>query len=172
MMKIFWQDIKQKQQFMLEQGYQVSTFRTLLSDGSSANFFYRLTSALVRYRLSPLAFITLWLNKFLNGCILGAGCQFGSGLILMHPNGIVINSKVRGGNNVVIESGVVIGDEKGQAPTLGHHVFIGAGAKIIGGVTIGNHVKIGANAVVVHDLPDHVTAVGIPAKVIKKGAAQ
>ncbi|MDP4536381.1 serine acetyltransferase [Alkalimonas collagenimarina] len=169
MIKIFWQDIKQKQQFMLEQGYQVSTLRALLSDGSSANFLYRLTSSLVRYRLSPLAFITLWLNKVLNGCVLGAGCQFGPGLILMHPNGVVINSKVRGGMNVVIESGVVIGDEKGKAPVLGHGVFIGAGAKIIGGVSVGDHVKIGANAVVVKDLPDHVTAVGIPAKIIKTG---
>ncbi|MEE2000435.1 serine acetyltransferase [Alkalimonas sp. MEB108] len=167
-MKTFWQDIRQKQSFLQQQGYQVSMLRTLMSDGSSANFLYRLTSALVRYRLSPLAFITLWLNKLLNGCVLGAGCQFGTGLILMHPNGVVINSKVRGGNNIVIESGVVIGDEKGKAPTLGHDVFIGAGAKIIGGVHVGNGVKIGANAVVVKDLPDHVTAVGIPARIIKQ----
>lgn len=143
-----------------------------MSDGSSANFLYRLTSALLRYKLTPLAFITLWLNKFINGCVIGAGCQFGNGLILMHPNGVVINSKVRGGINVVIESGVVIGDEKGMAPSLGDNIFIGAGAKIIGDVTIGNNVKIGANAVVVKSLPDNVTAVGIPARIIDKGLAQ
>jgi len=81
----------------------------------------------------------------------------------------VINSKVIGGKNIVVESGVVIGDEKGQAPILGSNIFIGAGAKIIGGISIGDNVKIGANAVVVKSLPSNVTAVGVPAKIINKG---
>jgi len=162
-------DIKQKQQVLADEGYQVSILRALVSDGTSANALYRLTSWLIKYKLAPLALISLWLNRVINGCVIGAGAKFDQGFVIMHPVGVVINSKVSGGKNIVIESGVVIGDEKGKAPCLGNNIFIGAGAKIIGGVTIGDNVKIGANAVVVKDLPSNVTAVGIPAKVINRG---
>ena len=168
-MKYLKSDIRQKQQILTDEGYQVSLVRTLVSDGTSANALYRLTSWLVKYKLFPLALITLWLNRVINGCVIGAGARFDKGFVIMHPVGVVINSKVVGGNNIVVESGVVIGDEKGKAPVLGSNIFIGAGAKIIGGITIGDNVKIGANAVVVKNLPSNVTAVGIPAKVIQKG---
>tara|TARA_R110002012_G_scaffold243888_2_gene418576 strand:- start:387 stop:905 length:519 start_codon:yes stop_codon:yes gene_type:complete len=163
-------DIKQKQRVLADEGYQVSMLRTLVSDGTSANALYRLTGWLVKYKLSPLALISLWLNRVINGCVIGAGAKFDEGFVIMHPVGVVINSKVCGGKSIIVESGVVIGDEKGQAPVLGSNIFIGAGAKIIGGITIGDNVKIGANAVVVKDLPSNVTAVGIPAKIINKGA--
>jgi len=161
-------DIKQKQQIFTNEGYQVSMIRTLLSDGTSANALYRLTSWFMAFSLSPLAIISLWLNKVINGCVIGAGAKFDKGFVIMHPVGVVINSKVKGGYNITIESGVVIGDEKGKAPVLGNNIFIGAGAKIIGGITIGDNVKIGANAVVVKNLPNNVTAVGIPAKILSK----
>jgi serine O-acetyltransferase len=163
-------DIKQKQKVFAGEGYQVSMLRTLVSDGTSANALYRLTSWLVKYKLSPLALISLWLNRVINGCVIGAGAKFDEGFVIMHPVGIVINSKVCGGKSIIIESGVVIGDEKGQAPILGSNIFIGAGAKIIGGITIGDNVKIGANAVVLKNVPSNVTAVGIPANIINKGA--
>lgn len=168
-MKYLQSDIKQKQKTLADEGYQVSMIRTIVSDGTSANALYRLTSWLVKYKLSPLALITLWLNRVINGCVIGAGAKFDKGFVIMHPVGVVINSKVSGGKNIIIESGVVIGDEKGQAPVLGSNIFIGAGAKIIGGISIGDNVKVGANAVVVKSVPDNSTAVGIPAKVIQKG---
>jgi len=167
-MRYIKSDIYQKQQILTDEGYAVSKLRTFLSDGTSANVLYRLTQFLVAYKLSPLALITIWLNRVINGCVIGAKAAFGKGFVIMHPVGVVINSKVSGGENITVESGVVIGDEKGQAPILGNNVFIGAGAKIIGGITIGDNVKIGANAVVVKDLPSNVTAVGIPAKIINK----
>jgi len=80
----------------------------------------------------------------------------------------VINSKVVGGERIVLESGVVIGDEKGRSPVLMNDIFVGAGAKIVGGVSLGNHVKVGANAVVVKDAAEHQTVVGIPARPVKK----
>ena len=169
-MKYLKSDIKQKQKVLADEGYQVSMLRTLVSDGTSANALYRLTGWLVKYKLSPLALISLWLNRVINGCVIGAGAKFDEGFVIMHPVGVVINSKVCGGKSIIVESGVVIGDEKGQAPVLGSNIFIGAGAKIIGGITIGDNVKIGANAFVVKDLPSNVTAVGIPAKIINKGA--
>jgi serine O-acetyltransferase len=170
--KYLQSDIKQKQKTLADEGYQVSMIRTLVSDGTSANALYRLTSWLVKYKLSPLALITLWLNRVINGCVIGAGAKFDKGFVIMHPVGVVINSKVSGGKNIIIESGVVIGDEKGQAPVLGSNIFIGAGAKIIGGISIGDNVKIGANAVVVKSVPDNSTAIGIPAKVIQKGESK
>lgn len=168
-MKYIKADIKQKQQIFTKEGYQVSIVRTLVSDGTSANILYRLTYWLMQHRLAPLAIITLWLNRVVNGCVIGADAFFDKGFVIMHPVGVVINSKVRGGNNVIVESGVVIGDEKGRAPVLGSHIFIGSGAKIIGDITIGDNVKIGANAVVVKNVPSDVTVVGIPAKVVNKG---
>jgi len=167
-MKTFISDIEQKRQVFLNEGYKTSMIRVLLSDGTSANFLYRLTQWLVAYKLSPLAIITIWLNRVINGCVIGAATSFECGFVIMHPVGVVINSKVRGGRNIVVESGVVIGDEKGQAPVLGDNIFVGAGAKIIGGITIGDNVKVGANAVVVKDVPSNVTVVGIPAKIIRK----
>lgn len=168
-MKYLKSDIKQKQKILADEGYRVSMVRVLLSDGTSANCLYRFTSWLMKLKLFPLAIIPLWLNRVINGCVIGAGASFRQGFVLMHPVGVVINSKVCGGKNIVVESGVVIGDEKGKAPMLGNNIFIGAGAKIIGGITVGDNVKIGANSVVVKDVPSNVTVVGIPAKVVNKG---
>ncbi|MCA9408119.1 MAG: serine O-acetyltransferase, partial [Candidatus Omnitrophica bacterium] len=81
-------------------------------------------------------------------------------------------SEVKGGKNIVIESGVVIGAARNglpvEAPYLKNNIFIGSGAKILGGISIGNHVNIGANAVVLQNVPDNSTAVGVPARIIEK----
>lgn len=121
-----------------------------------------------RHRLLPLAFALQLLNKWMNQCVIGLNAEFGPGFVLVHPVGVVINSKVRGGKGVVLESAVVIGDEKGRSPTLGDDVFVGAGAKIIGGVVVGAGARIGANAVVVKDVPARATAVGIPAHNVRQ----
>ena len=107
------------------------------------------------------------INILLYGAVIGRGAQFGEGFVLLHTVGVVINSEVAAGKNLTIENGVTIGAEKGESPTLGDNVFIGAGAKIIGDVKIGSDVKIGANAVVLKDLPDGATAVGVPARIVK-----
>jgi serine O-acetyltransferase len=66
---------------------------------------------------------------------------------------------------VWIESGVVIGDNRGGVPVLEDDIFIGSGAKVIGGVRLGTGARVGANAVVLSDVPAGATAVGIPARV-------
>ena len=94
-------------------------------------------------------------------------CQIGGGLLLPHPNGVVIHPKARIGPNCLIFQQVTIGTrESSSAPVIGGHVDIGAGAKILGDVMIGDHVCIGANAVVLDNVPSGKTAVGIPAKII------
>jgi Serine acetyltransferase len=89
-------------------------------------------------------------------------CQIEGGLLLTHPNGVVIHPGATIGPNCLILQQVTIV----EGVKIGGHVDIGAGAKIIRAVTIGHHAKIGANAVVVCDVPDGATAVGIPAKII------
>jgi serine O-acetyltransferase len=163
-MKKLTADLKRKQYIFHQDGADVSLLRVIMADGTSANVLYRLMRWFAEIGLSPLAYVCYQLNKFFNGCVIGIGADFGPGLVLMHPIGVVINSKVRGGTNITIESGVVIGDDKGQSPQLNSDIFIGAGAKVIGAVSIGNQVKIGANAVVTKSAPDTATMLGIPAK--------
>ena len=83
--------------------------------------------------------------------------------------GIIINPEVVIGDNVKINQHVTIGGsgEKG-CPVIGDNVYIGSGAKVLGGIRIGNNVKIGANAVVISDVPDNSTAVGVPARIIAR----
>lgn len=159
-------DIRAKAAWLYGADSRRACIKTCLTDGTFAMCMYRLMQASHHYRLAPLAMLFNKLNAFFGRCIIGRGAQFGPRLVLIHSYGIVINRSVRAGSDVYIEHLVTIGAERGQSPTLGDHVFIGAGAKIIGPVQIGSHVKIGANAVVNRDIPSHATAVGIPARII------
>jgi len=92
----------------------------------------------------------------------------GGGLLMPHPQGVVIHPDVEIGPNCLLLQQVTLGTgPKPGVPKLGGHVDVGAGAKILGGVVIGEHAVIGANAVVISDVPAHATAVGVPA-VIKR----
>lgn len=101
------------------------------------------------------------------GADIPLNCQIEGGLLIPHPNGIVIHPEVIIGPNCLIFQQVTIG-AKGEfgLPDIGGHVDIGAGAKILGNIKIGDHARIGANAVVMHDVPAGKTAVGIPAKIL------
>lgn len=132
-----------------------------------AQILYRAMRFCQTHRLGVLAFLIYRLNAFWSGVVIGRGAEFGPGFVLLHSVGVVINSDVRAGRNLVLEHGVTIGAEKGKSPVLGDNVFVGAGAKIIGAVRIGSDVRIGANAVVLTDLPDGATAVGIPARTVR-----
>jgi serine O-acetyltransferase len=104
------------------------------------------------------------------GAQIPLGCRIGGGLRLPHPIGVVIHADAQIGPNCIIFQQVTLAEEKGLAPVVGGHVEIGAGAKIIGGVVIGDHAKIGANCVVLRDVPAGATAVGIPARIVMRGA--
>lgn len=94
-------------------------------------------------------------------------CRLGGGLLMPHPNGIVIHPGAILGVNCLVFQQVTIGaGGRAGLPRIGGHVDIGAGAKILGGVVVGDHARIGANAVVVDDVPPGATAVGIPARVV------
>ncbi|MES2579490.1 MAG: serine acetyltransferase [Pseudomonadota bacterium] len=102
----------------------------------------------------------------ITGADIPINSKIGGGLMIPHPNGIVIHPAAVIGPNCLIFQQVTIGTVDGSAePVIEGHVDIGAGAKILGGVRVGAHAKIGANAVVLIDVPAGKTAIGIPAKV-------
>lgn len=104
----------------------------------------------------------------ITGAEIPLGTRIGGGLLMPHPNGIVINAGVQIGPNCLLFQQVTLGLANGGLPRLGGHVDVGTGAKVLGAVVLGDHARIGANAVVVHDVPAHATAVGIPAKIVRR----
>jgi len=143
--------------------------RVLGWDGTFATMFYRASQFCYRNHLGLIGAILNQLNPILTHAVIGRRAEFGPGLIILHSIGLVVNTGVRAGTHCTMENGVTIGAEKGRAPVLGNHVYIGSGARIIGGVTVGNNVRIGANAVVVKDVPDNATVVGVPARIVRIG---
>ena len=118
----------------------------------------RMNFALLRHRF--------W--SVVTGADIPPNCRLGGGLLIPHPNGIVIHPEVDIGPNCLIFQQVTLGHAPSGLPRIGGHVDIGAGAKIIGGITIGDHARIGANAVVTMDIPAGSTAVGNPARILDR----
>ena len=111
-------------------------------------------------------FVQRFLYRFF-GLEISAGANIGGGLYIAHPNGTVIFAQEIGENCSIIAN-VTIGMRNEWAfPRIGNNVFIGAGARVLGGIHVGDGAVIGANAVVIHDVPAGATVVGIPARVIR-----
>jgi serine O-acetyltransferase len=126
---------------------------------------------LIGFLLRFLAFLFFKIIEMTTGISIPASAEIGKGFYVGHFGGIVLHSDVKMGENCSIGPGVLIGTRglgsKG-VPRIGHNVYIGVGAKVLGDITIGDNVKIGANAVVVRNVPEGATAVGIPAKILPK----
>lgn len=161
-------DLRAKAAWCYGEVRTATLLKTCLTDGTFAMLCYRAMQWCDRYRLAPLSMVFNKVNAIFGQCIIGRGASFGQAFVLVHSQGVVINGSVRGGDHVTIEHQVTIGAEKQRSPIIGNHVFIGAGAKIVGAVTIGDHARIGANAVVVHDVPAGATVGGIPARVLRQ----
>lgn len=102
-------------------------------------------------------------------CDIPLGFNPGGGFVLAHPTGVVIHPRSIVGPNCLFMHQTTLGAARGNrkgTPSIGGHVDVGAGAKIIGAVTIGDHAIIGANAVVLIDVPAGATAAGVPARII------
>ena len=138
--------------------------------GFNAISLYRWGNLFLKLRLPLFPRMCEGLIFFLFNCSIPIRCKIGKGTVCGHRGiGVVINKNAIIGENCLIRPHVVIGGggKKPGAPKIGDNVIIGAGAKNIGGVTVGDGAVIGANAVVIHDIPSGVTAVGVPAKIIK-----
>jgi serine O-acetyltransferase len=144
-----------------------SLLRMLVNDGSAAQILFRTMSFCQTHHLRFLAAFFYRLNAMLTKATIGRNADIGPGFVILHSVGVVINTNVRAGRNLAIYHGVTLGAERNRSPVLGDNVYIGAGAKVIGGVTVGSDVRIGANAVVTKDVPDGATVVGIPARIVR-----
>jgi len=117
-----------------------------------------------------MAKIAIFRHRFwsaVSGADIPINVKIGGGLLLPHPNGIVIHPDAQIGPNCLLFQQVTIGALDGRTPCLGGHVDVGAGAKLLGGILIGDHALIGANAVVLINVPAGKTAAGIPAAILE-----
>jgi serine O-acetyltransferase len=139
--------------------------------GFHALLSYRLAHWLWKRRIPFVPRALSQLARFLTGIEIHPGATIGSGMFIDHGMGVVIGETSEVGDNVTLFQGVTLGGtgkQRGKRhPTLGSHVVVGAGAKVLGPITIGDYVKVGANAVVLQDVPDHSTVVGIPGKIVR-----
>jgi serine O-acetyltransferase len=166
------EDLRRKAVWCYQSDRWPALLKVCFTDGTASMVLYRLMQGSRRWGLTPFEMLFNKVNGFCCNCVIGRGAQFGPGLVLIHSSGIVINGAVRGGSGVFLEHQVTLGAEGRLTPVLGDDIFIGAGAKVIGGITIGDGVRIGANAVVLTDVPANSTAVGVPARIVRRNETQ
>jgi serine O-acetyltransferase len=139
--------------------------------GFHALLAYRVSHWLHAHRVPFIPRALSQLARWLTGIEIHPAARIGTGFFIDHGMGVVIGETAEIGDYVTLFQGVTLGGtgkERGKRhPTLGNHVVVGAGAKILGGIRIGDNVKIGANSVVLKSVPANSTVIGVPARVIK-----
>ncbi|MBQ8140734.1 MAG: serine O-acetyltransferase [Clostridia bacterium] len=144
----------------------------LLYSGVHALMAYRVSHKLYEKERYFEARALSQIARHFTGIEIHPGAKIGKGLVIDHGMGVVIGETAEIGDNCTLYQGVTLGgtgkDVGKRHPTLGNGVLVGAGAKILGPLKIGDNSKIAANAVVLSEIPDNATAVGIPAKVVKR----
>ena len=143
----------------------------LLSSGVHAILAYRVAHKLyVSKHYFPARLISQ-VARAATGIEIHPGATIGKGFFIDHGMGVVIGETTEIGNNCSIYQGVTLGgtgkDIGKRHPTLGNNVMVGAGAKVLGPFTIGDNTKIAAGAVVLKEIPESSTAVGVPAHVVR-----
>lgn len=139
--------------------------------GFHALLAYRISHRLKAMGIPFLPRAISQLARWLTGVEIHPSARIGTGFFIDHGMGVVIGETAEIGDYVTLFQGVTLGGtgkERGKRhPTLGNHVVVGAGAKILGGITIGDNVKIGANSVVLKSVGANSTVIGVPGRVIK-----
>ena len=144
-------------------------------------FLYSGVHALLAYRVSHKLYVSKHyfsarlvsqVTRFLTGIEIHPGAKIGKGLFIDHGMGVVIGETTEIGDNCTIYQGVTLGgtgkDTGKRHPTLGNNVMVGAGARVLGPFKIGDNTKVASGAVVLEEIPENSTAVGIPARVVRK----
>jgi len=170
----FWSDIKRDYRAVFEKdpaarnGLEV----ILAYPGFHAIFIHRINHFLWRLGIPGIPRLISHIARFLTGIEIHPAARIGPGFFIDHGMGVVIGETTEIGEDCLLYQGVTLGGtgkEKGKRhPTLGNHVVVGAGAKVLGAITIGDYARIGANAVVLSSVPEYSIVVGVPGKVIKK----
>lgn len=144
----------------------------LLYSGVHAILAYRVSHKLYLGKHYFSARAVSQLARFFTGIEIHPGATIGKGLFIDHGMGVVIGETAEIGDNCTIYQGVTLGgtgkDKGKRHPTLGNNVMVGAGAKVLGPIKINDDSKVAANAVVLKEVPHNSTAVGIPAKVVRR----
>lgn len=144
--------------------------------GLHALWWHRIAHWLFLRRIFTLARIISQTSRFFTGIEIHPGAQIGQRLFIDHGMGVVIGETCEIGDDVVLYQGVTLGGtgkEKGKRhPTIGNHVVIGSGAKVLGSFKIGDGSFVGANAVVLREVPKNSTVVGIPGKLVQRNGSR
>lgn len=145
------------------------------SAGLHAIWLHRVSHALWGTRAArPLARLIAYVSRAVTGVEIHPGATLGRRFFIDHGMGVVIGETSEIGNYVTLYQGVTLGgtgkDKGKRHPTLGNHVIVGSGAKILGPIEISDYSKIGANSVVLEDVKENTTAVGIPARPVLRKA--
>jgi serine O-acetyltransferase len=139
--------------------------------GFHAILLHRLSHKLYKAGVPLIPRIFSQISRAFTGIEIHPGATIGRRFFIDHGMGVVIGETTEIGDDCLLYQGVTLGGtgkEKGKRhPTLGNHVVIGTGAKVLGNITVGNYVRIGAGSVVLKPVPDHSTVVGIPGRVVR-----
>lgn len=142
----------------------------LTYSGIHAIWSHRIAHAFYKRKLFFIARVISQVSRFFTGIEIHPGAQIGHKFFIDHGMGVVIGETCEIGDNVTVFQGVTLGGtgkEKGKRhPTVKDNALISTGAKVLGSITIGENSKVGGGSVVLHDVPDHSTVVGIPGRVV------
>ncbi|MEH2069227.1 MAG: serine O-acetyltransferase [Nostoc sp.] len=140
--------------------------------GFQALLFHRVAHWLYKLGIPFVPRFISHLSRFFTGIEIHPGALIGKGVFIDHGMGVVIGETAIVGDYALIYQGVTLGGtgkETGKRhPTIGSHVVVGAGAKVLGNIQIGDRVRIGAGSVVLRDVPSNTTVVGIPGRVTRQ----
>ena len=139
--------------------------------GFQALLAHRVAHRLWKLRLRLVGRLVSQVARWVTGVEIHPSASIGHGFFIDHGMGVVIGETAEIGDYVTLFQGVTLGGtgkEKGKRhPTLGNHVVVGSGAKVLGNIRIGDSVKIGANSVVLRSVPSNSTVTGIPGRIVK-----
>ncbi|HEY4600412.1 MAG TPA: serine O-acetyltransferase [Cerasibacillus sp.] len=144
----------------------------LTYSGLHAIWWHRIAHAFFKRKMFFIARAISQINRFLTGIEIHPGAKIGRRFFIDHGMGVVIGETCEIGDDVTVFQGVTLGGtgkEKGKRhPTIEDHALIATGAKVLGSITVGEYARIGAGSVVLKDVPEHATVVGIPGRVVRQ----
>ena len=140
--------------------------------GLHALIAYRFAHRLYKWHIPLLPRMISYLTRIITGIEIHPAARIGRRFFIDHGEGVVIGETTIIGDDVLVYQQVTLGgtgkDFGKRHPTIGNHVIIGAGAKVLGDIIIADYVRIGAGSVVIEDVPSHSTVVGVPGRIVQR----